>query len=111
MKKDRNELIRELELNEEKQLELKDKLLNLPKGHVNILYRNNKGYYYLTYRDGKKIRNDYLGVVGKEDLHEIFEKLTEREKIKREIRSLKLQEKELKKNIGRRRKKKDEKSS
>jgi RecJ-like exonuclease len=111
MKKDRNELIRELELNEEKQLELKDKLLNLPKGHVNTLYRNNKGYYYLTYRDGKKIRNDYLGVVGKEDLHEIFEKLTEREKIKREIRSLKLQEKELKKNIGRRRKKKDEKSS
>ena len=111
MKKDREKLISELELNEEKQLELKDKLLNLPKGHVNILYRNNKGYYYLTYRDGKKIHNDYVGVVGKEDLHEIFEKLTEREKIKREIRSLKLEEKELKKDIGRRRKKKDEKSS
>ena len=111
MKQDKSKLISELEKNEERQLVLKDKLLNLPKGHVNILYRNNKGYYYLTYRDGKKIRNDYLGPVGKEDLHKIFEKLTEREKIKREIRSLKLEEKQLKKTIGRRRKKKDEKSS
>lgn len=105
MKQDREKLIAELDANEEKQKILKDKLLKLPKGHVNILYRNKVGYYYLTYREGQKIHNDYLGPAAKKDLSDVFEKLTEREKINREIRSLKMAEKELKKTIGRRRKK------
>ena len=104
MNAEREKLISELEKNEERQKTLKDKLLKYPKGHVNILYRNNVGYYYLTYREGKKVHNDYLGPVGKKDLGELFAQLTEREKIAREIRSLKLSEKELKKKIGRRRK-------
>jgi len=104
VKNDKTLYIKQLEDNQAEQSEIKEKLLKMPKGHVNVLYRNKKGYYYLTYRDGKKIRNDYLGPVGKEDLSEIFEKLNEREDLKRKLRSLKLEEKTLKKLVGRRRK-------
>ena len=33
----------------------------LRKGSVNIKKRGNKVYYYLRYRDGQHVRNDYLG--------------------------------------------------
>ena len=96
--------IEQLENNRNRQEMLKNELLLLPKGHINTLYRNGKGYYYLTYRNGNKINNDYLGPAGKADLREIMEKLKKREDIKKEIKNLKEEEKELKKKIGRRRK-------
>ena len=96
--------IEQLENNRNRQETLKNELLLLPKGHINTLYRNGKGYYYLTYRNGKKINNDYLGPAEKADLREIMEKLKKREDIKKEIKILKEEEKELKKKIGRRRK-------
>ena len=84
--------------NKEKRIdEIKSELLNIPKGHINILYRREKGYYYLTYRDGKKIKNDYLGPVGKADLKGIMENLAKRDKLKSELRTLKEEIKELKK--------------
>ena len=96
------ELQKRLEINQNRQAEIKETLLKLPKGHINVLYRNNKGYYYLTYRNGKKINNDYLGPVGKADLSEIMANLTERENLKKELRYLKNEEKYFKKQIGRR---------
>ena len=68
---------------------LREKLLSLRKGHINILYRNSKAYYYLTYREKDKIKNDYLGPVGKANLDDILPDLNERENIKKQIRSLK----------------------
>lgn len=73
----------------------------LPKGHINVLYRNGKGYHYLTHREGKKICNDYLGPVGKRDLSDILEKLALRERYKKELKSLKEEEKALRKAIVR----------
>ena len=73
---------------------------SLPKGHINTLYRNNKGYYYLTYRDGNKIKNDYLGPVGKVDVNETISKLNERAKLKKELIELKKEEKKLKKLLS-----------
>ena len=95
------ELQNRLEINQKRQAEIKENLLILPKGHINVLYRNNKGYYYLTYRNGKKINNDYLGPVGKADLSKIMANLTERENLKKELRYLKNEEKYFKKQIGR----------
>ena len=89
----------ELEENRNKQVELKDELNHMIKGHVNILYRNGKGYYYLTYRDGNKINNDYLGPVEKSDLTDTFNKLRIREEYKKELKQLKIREKEIKKEI------------
>ena len=104
MSKDKEILLGQLNEIREKQLKLKEELLNIPKGHVNVLYRNGKGYYYLTYRDGKKIRNDYLGPVGKTDLSNVFNNLKIREEYKASIRRLKKAEQELKAKTGRTRK-------
>lgn len=92
-----NDIKTEIENREKRIEEIKSEVLNLPKGHINILYRRDKGYYYLTYRDGKKINNDYLGPVGKADLKDIMDNLSKRDKLKSELRSLKEEIKELKK--------------
>lgn len=86
--------------NLKRQNEINNIFLSLPKGHVNTLYRNNKGYYYLTYRNGKKINNDYLGPVGKADLGDIISKLNERGKLKKELSELKKEEKKIQKLIS-----------
>ena len=94
-----SELKSQLINNQEKQVEINDKISKLPKGHINTLYRNNKGYYYLTYRNGQKINNDYLGPVGKVDLNDMLSKLNERSKLKKELSELKTEEKNIKKQI------------
>ena len=90
-----------LKENQKKQNIIDHELTLLPKGHINILYRSGKGYYYLTYRDKDKIKNKYLGPVGKSDLTDIMDKLTQREKMVKELRYLKEQEKEYRKILGR----------
>lgn len=91
------ELQTRLKNNQERQLEIEKSIDFFPKGHINVLYRNNKGYYYLTYRDGKKIRNEYLGPEGKTDLNKIMNKLKERKIYDNELKALKKEEKTLKK--------------
>lgn len=87
-----NNLLRQKEI--EKSIEF------LPKGHINILYRNNKGYYYLTYREGQKVKNDYLGPEGKTDLNKTMNRLQKRKVIEEELIELKKEEKKLKKLIS-----------
>ena len=93
------ELSDELKSNIDKQQELLNCIECLPKGHINILNRNNKGYYYLTYRDGSKIKNKYLGVVGKVDLTETISNLKKRESLVTEYKKLRQEEKKLNKLI------------
>lgn len=92
-----DELNNRLAYNQEKQRQLIDDMSKLPKGHINILYRSNKGYYYLTYREGKKIVNKYIGIVGKCDINDILMLISSREKLKTELKNLKNEEKILKK--------------
>lgn len=95
------ELKTRLQNNINRQKEIEKSVEFLPKGHINTLYRNNKGYYYLTYREGKKIRNEYLGVEGKTDLTKVINKLHQREIIDTELKQLKNEEKILKKLLNR----------
>lgn len=83
--------------NQERQKEIEKTIEFLPKGHINILNRNGKGYYYLTYREGKKIRNEYLGPEGKTDLNKTMNRLKERKIYDNELKELKKEEKTLKK--------------
>lgn len=90
-----SENIFKLNDNQSRQTELLSLIEYLPKGHINTLYRRGKGYYYLTYRTGKKINNQYLGPVGKVDLKETIEKLRLRDMYKKELKELKTNEKVL----------------
>ncbi len=85
----------------EKELaELRERILSYPKGHVNTLYRNGRGYFYRTFRDGSKVRNEYLGPAGSTDLTSLFSQMRERDGIKDRIRSLKEEIRQLKKKRG-----------
>lgn len=95
-----SELNTKLDDNLSKQQEILKAIDFLPKGHINILNRNNKGYYYLTYREGKKIKNEYLGPVGKIDLTKTFVRLKERQIYDIQLKELKKEEKMLKKLIN-----------
>lgn len=94
-----NELNNRLIYNQDKQKQLIDDISKLPKGHINILYRSNKGYYYLTYREGKKIVNKYIGVVGKTNIDDILKMISDRQQYKDELKQLKQEEKLLKRII------------
>lgn len=91
------ELSIRLQNNQNRQKEIEKSTEFLPKGHINILKRNGKGYYYLTYREGNKVKNEYLGVVGKIDLNKTINKLHQRQAIEIELKNLKNEEKTLKK--------------
>lgn len=93
------ELNSRLTNNLERQKEIVKSIDFLPKGHINILNRNGKGYYYLTYREGKKVKNEYLGVVGKADLNKTITRLKQRQVLEAELKELKKDEKNLNKLI------------
>ena len=95
------ELKTRLTNNQERQADLSSKIEELPKGHINTLYRNNKGYYYLTYRQGKMVKNEYLGPEEKTNLNGIIDNLNRRKIYIDELKELKKEEKTLKKIIGR----------
>lgn len=95
MEEIKKEALKKLEENLKEQEDINESMTLLPKGHINILYRKNKGYYYLTHREGKKVCNDYLGPVGKCDINETINKLALRDKYKKEIKRLKEEEKTL----------------
>ena len=94
------ELKTRLNNNLERQSVIEKSIEFLPKGHINTLYRNNKGYYYLTYREGPKIKNEYLGPEGKTDLNKTINRLHQREVVEVELKELKKEEKKLKKLIS-----------
>ena len=91
------ELKTRLQNNQDRQKEIEKSIQFFPKGHINTLYRNGKGYYYLTYREGNKIRNEYLGPEGKTDLNKTINRLRERKVYDAELKELKKEEKTLKK--------------
>lgn len=69
-----------------------EKLARLPPGY--LLKRGSPGreYYYLSYRDGEKIKQDYLGKLSKDEVRKYKEQM----KLKKQIRQ---QIKEVKQNI------------
>jgi len=90
-------VLREM-LKEEKERLLKmrkfyeDKVLELPRGSILLKQRGNKKYPYLVYREGKKIKTDYIKLHG-DDLKKLKLNLDKRKKY---LKLLKEIEKDLK---------------
>lgn len=94
------ELTTRLNNNIERQKEIEKQTEFLPKGHINILKRNGKGYYYLTFREGKKIKNEYIGPEGKTDLNKVMNRLKQRAVFDNELKELKKEEITIKKMLS-----------
>ena len=87
---------KELERNERMIEEYANELLELPKGKLTLKKINSHCYYYLKYRDGKKVVTEYVGK-DEGDLEELAVLLEKRKHIQEMIRQLKSERKILEK--------------
>ena len=89
-------ITREKIRNENMIVEYTKLLENLPKGKIMSKMVNGKTYFYLYYRDKKKVVSKYIGKDEKK-LVAIREKLTRRSQIEEIIKKLKNEKKQIKK--------------
>ena len=77
-------------------LEYENELSSLPKGSIKTKKVGNKIYYYLNYREGKKVKSKYIG---KDEKSLIFikEKLERRIQIEKILKKLKEEQLQIKK--------------
>ena len=87
---------REEPRNENKITEYTKELETLPRGKINPKTVNGKTYYYLYYRDGKKVVSKYIGK-DEESLTAVREQLTRRSQIEEIIKKLKEEKAKIKK--------------
>lgn len=71
-------------------------LEKLAKGRITKKILNTKTYYYLYYRDGKKVVSKYIGK-DEESLSVVREQLTRRSQIEKMIKKLKEEKTQIKK--------------
>ena len=93
-------------LEEEKQRNLerqeitRQEIESLRKGTIVLRNISGKEYYYLRYRKGNKIKNDYIGkVCNKEKLDNIKYELEKRKYLLEVLRKLKLEYKQISKIV------------
>ena len=76
--------------------EYSNELLTLPKGKIIPKIVNSKTYYYLYYRDGKKVISKYLGKDEKY-ISQVREQLMRRSQIEEILKRLKEEKNQIKK--------------
>ena len=87
---------REETRNENMIIEFTKELETLPKGKITPKTVNGKTYYYLYYRDGKKVVSKYIGK-DEERLTAVREQLARRSQIEEMIKKLKEEKAQIKK--------------
>lgn len=87
---------REEARNEKMIIEYTNELETLPRGKITPKTVNGKTYYYLYYRDGKKVVSKYIGK-NEDSLTSIREGLTRRSQIEEIMKKLKEEKAKIKK--------------
>lgn len=89
----------ELERNLYKQKAFEEELKSLPKGYLSVCVINGKKYVYRKRREGNQIISEYIGVPGDENSLKAEEQRELLLMVKRSLKSLKIEEKKLRKAI------------
>ena len=76
-----------------------DRIHGLKKGTIRTKTINGNEYYYLVYREGDRVRTDYIGIKDQADLSQINQELSDRKSYQKQIRLLKEEEKEIRRAI------------
>ncbi|MHB8963164.1 MAG: hypothetical protein ACYC5K_08425 [Saccharofermentanales bacterium] len=84
----RGVLIDELTRNDRMRSRYLTELDSLPKGSLLLRRIGNQEYYYLKYRENKKVKSEYLGKNGKINIELIKDKIAKRKHIEMIIKNL-----------------------
>ncbi len=76
-----------------------EQLLTLPKGTLRVRQKGNNTYYYLSYRNGKKVATDYIGK-DEDYILKIKEQLEKRRHIEEMLKELNKELQLMKKVLG-----------
>lgn len=85
----------ELERNQRLIARYEKEIANLPKGTIFARKIGNQDYYYLTYRDGKKVVSKFLGKADSFDCDELKAGIEKGNEYKRLLKNLRIEQKEL----------------
>ena len=91
----RGVLEEELERNSRMKKRYMDEIEQLPKGSVMLRKIGNQEYYYLKYRENKKIISKYIGRKNEINIKEIKEKIQKRKHVEGVLKNLSVEEKEI----------------
>jgi len=78
----------------------KEAIKELPRGSLSEKKRNGKLYYYLAYREGRKMKFEYLGKLFDEEIEEYQNKIDKRRLYKKILMGLKKEIKFLRKALN-----------
>ena len=76
-----------------------DKISDLPKGSLVVRKVRDGSYAYLTYREGTKVKQKYLGKADPDLIKSYRDKITKRKNYKRKLASMREQKKILRKAL------------
>ena len=91
--------IDELERNKRLVSRYTAELASLPKGSVFLRKIGNQQYYYLNFRDGKKVISKFLGKENSFDLEGLQKQIARRKELQQILKRLKTEQKELEKEL------------
>ncbi len=66
-----------------------EKLDRLPPGYLLRRGSPGRGYYYLSYRDGEKIKQDYLGKLSDDEIKKYKEQMRLKKQLRQQLREVK----------------------
>lgn len=91
----RGVLEEELERNSRIKKRYIDEIEQLPKGSILLRKIGNQKYYYLKFRENRKVVSKYIGQENEIDIKELEEKIRKRKHIEAVLKNLVLEEKEI----------------
>ncbi len=92
-------LTEELERNDRMRSRYIEEIESLPKGSIVIRKIGKQEYYYLTYRENRKVVSKYLGKKEEVDIEQLKKDISKRKHFQEVIKDLKQEEKEIKKAL------------
>ncbi len=82
--------------------QIEQQISSLPKGSLSKKRRNNKYFYYLAYREGRKVIFKYVGKENSSQVISLDEDIKKRRKFEKRLRDIKRDLKDINRGLGER---------
>ena len=82
--------------------QIEEQISSLPKGSLSKKRRNNRYFYYLAYREGRKVIFKYVGKENSSQVISLDEDIQKRRKFEKRLRDIKRDLKDINRGLGER---------